>query len=73
MKLESELRMAEAMRAELMQAHGDIQKLNSVRQELTEQVQVLSQEATRATADLQQAPLLKAEVEHMKQEVQRVR
>ncbi|CAA6671995.1 unnamed protein product [Spirodela intermedia] len=73
MKLESELRVAEAMKAELMQVRGDIQKLNSVRQELTEQVQVLSQDVTRATADLQQTPLLKAEVENMKQEVQRVR
>ena len=73
MKLESELRLAEAMKVELMQVRGDIQKLNSARQDLTEQIQVLSQEISRAASDLQKAPLLKAEIEAMKQEVLRVR
>ncbi|XP_078428679.1 protein FLX-like 1 [Wolffia australiana] len=73
MKLESERRLAEAKKAELMQVRGDIQKLNASRLELTDQVQVLSQDVARAAAELQQAPVLKAEIETMKQEVQRVR
>ncbi|MQM07669.1 hypothetical protein Taro_040510 [Colocasia esculenta] len=72
MKLDSDLRVAEAMRAELMQVRGDIQKLNAARQELTDQVQVLNQDLARASSDLQQAPLLKADIESMKQEVQRI-
>uniref|UniRef100_A0A1D1ZDL8 Kinesin light chain 4 n=1 Tax=Anthurium amnicola TaxID=1678845 RepID=A0A1D1ZDL8_9ARAE len=73
MKMESELRVAEAMRAEFIQVRGDVQKLNATRQELTDKMQMLTQDLARSSADLQQAPLLKAEIESMKQEVQRVR
>ncbi|KAG1347397.1 Protein FLX-like 1 [Cocos nucifera] len=73
MKLEPELRAVEAMRAELIQIRGEIQKLSAVRQELTGQVHALTQDLARASADLQEAPAVKAEIETMKQEVQRVR
>ncbi|XP_072951485.1 protein FLX-like 1 isoform X1 [Typha angustifolia] len=73
MKVESELRAVEGMRTELIQVHGDIQKLNAARQELTSQTQALTQELSRGSADLQQVPAIKAEIETMKQEVQRVR
>nr|DAD48120.1 TPA_asm: hypothetical protein HUJ06_018057 [Nelumbo nucifera] len=73
MKLEADLRAAEAMRAELLQVRADIQKLTSARQELTGQVQALTQDLARATSDIQQVPALKAEIESMKQEVQRAR
>ncbi|XP_042483832.1 protein FLX-like 1 [Macadamia integrifolia] len=73
MKMEADLHAAEAMRAELLQVRSDIQKLTVSRQELTSQVQALSQDLARANAGLQQAPALKAEIETMKQELQRAR
>ncbi|XP_073108335.1 protein FLX-like 1 [Elaeis guineensis] len=73
MKLESELRAVEAMRAELIQIRGEIQKLGAVRQELTGQVHALTQDLVRASVDLREAPAVKAEIETMKQEVQRMR
>ncbi|XP_043690250.1 protein FLX-like 1 [Telopea speciosissima] len=73
MKMEADLCAAEAMRAELLQVRADIQKLTAARQELTSQVQALTQDLDRANSELQQTPVLKAEIEHMKQELQRAR
>ncbi|XP_020527413.1 protein FLX-like 1 isoform X2 [Amborella trichopoda] len=73
LKMEADLRAADAMRNELLQVRADIQKLNVDRQELASQVQALTQDSTRANADLQQVPSLKAEIESMKQELQRAR
>ncbi|KAJ0101406.1 hypothetical protein Patl1_04954 [Pistacia atlantica] len=72
-RLEVDLRGAEAMRGELLKVQADIKELTAVRQELTGQVQVMSQDLARVTADLQQVPALKAEIENMKQELQRAR
>ncbi|KAF3791814.1 FLX-like 1 protein [Nymphaea thermarum] len=73
MKMEAELRATEGTRTELMQVHSDIQKLTLARQELTGQVQLLTQDLARASADLQQVPAIQAEIESMKQELQRAR
>ncbi|WOL13013.1 protein FLX-like 1 [Canna indica] len=73
MKLESELRAIEAMREELVQVRRDIGKLNAVRQELTNQAEALNQDLSRASAEMQQTPAIKAEIEAIKQEVQHVR
>ncbi|XP_039129916.1 protein FLX-like 1 [Dioscorea cayenensis subsp. rotundata] len=73
MKMEAELRGVEAMRAELIQIRGDIQKFTAARQELMGQVQGLTQDLSRVSSDVQRAPALKAEIETMKQEVQRAR
>nr|DAD37663.1 TPA_asm: hypothetical protein HUJ06_008304 [Nelumbo nucifera] len=73
MKMESDLRAAESMRAELLQVRADIQKLTAARQELMAQVEALTQDLARANCDLQQAPALKAEIESMKQDLQRAR
>lgn len=73
MKLENELHGVEAMRFELIQTKSEIQKLGAVRQELVVQVQGLTQDLTRANADLQQVPLLKADIDRMKQELERAR
>lgn len=72
-KMEADLHAVEAMRVEVVQVRADVQKLNAARQELTAQVQALTQDMNRATADLQQAPALKADIETMKQELQRAR
>lgn len=71
--MEADLHAVDAMRTELIQVRGDIQKLNVVRQELTGQVQMLTQELSKATDDVQQAPAIKAEIEYMKQELQKAR
>ncbi|XP_039072173.1 protein FLX-like 1 isoform X1 [Hibiscus syriacus] len=72
-RLEVDLRGVEAMRAELVKVNADIKQLNAVRQDLTGQVQVMSQDLTRFTGELQQAPVLKAEIENVKQELHRAR
>lgn len=72
-RLEVDLRGVEAMRTELLKVHNDIKELTAVRQELTGQVQLMNQDLARLTADLQQGPALKAEIENMKQELQRAR
>jgi DNA repair exonuclease SbcCD ATPase subunit len=72
-KLEAELRGAEAARAELQQIHGDVKELTAVRQDLSGQVQAMTQDLTRMTADLKQMPALRADVDAMKQELQRAR
>ncbi|XVF79115.1 hypothetical protein PTKIN_Ptkin14bG0193600 [Pterospermum kingtungense] len=72
-RLEVDLRGVEAMRAELAKVNADSKQLKAVRQDLTGQVQVMSQDLARFTGELQQAPALKAEIENMKQELQRAR
>jgi chromosome segregation ATPase len=72
-KLEAELRGAEVARAELQQIHGDVKELTAVRQDLSGQVQAMTQDLTRMTADLKQMPALRADVDAMKQELQRAR
>ncbi|KAL4271761.1 hypothetical protein GQ457_13G004830 [Hibiscus cannabinus] len=72
-RLEADLRGLEAMRAELVKVNTDIKQLSAVRQDLTGQVQVMSQDLARLTGELQQAPVLKAEIENLKQELQRAR
>ncbi|KAK0599633.1 hypothetical protein LWI29_007130 [Acer saccharum] len=72
-RLEVDLRGVEAMQGELRKVQADIKELTAVRQELTGQDQVLSQELAWLTADLQQVPALKADIENMKQELQRAR
>lgn len=72
-RLEMDLRGVEAMRAELHQVHSDIKELTGARQELTANVQAMTQDLARMTADLQQAPALRADIEAMKQELQRAR
>lgn len=73
LRLEVDLRGAEATRAEVEQVNNDIKEINSSRQELTGKAQAMSQDLARITADLQQAPAIRAEIEAMKQELQRAR
>ncbi|CAL5184804.1 unnamed protein product [Lathyrus oleraceus] len=69
-QLEAELRGAEAARAELQQIHGDVKELTAVRQDLSGQVQAMSQDLAKMTADLKRMPALRADVDAMKQELQ---
>lgn len=69
-QLEAELRGAEAARAELLQVHADVKELTAVRQDLSGQVQAMTQDLARMTADAKRLPALRADVEAMKQELQ---
>lgn len=73
LRLESECQDMEAMRGELHHVYADIKELNDVRQDLTGRVQAMTHDLARCNADLQQVPALKAEIESMKQELQRAR
>jgi len=72
-KLEAEMRAMEPMKAELMQLQADNQKMGAVRQELTSQVQSLTQELTRAWNDMQQSVPLRTEIESLHGEFERAR
>ena len=73
MKLEADLRATEPLKAELMQLRADNQKVGAMRQDLTAQVQALTQDLARARADMQQAGAMRADLESMHQELQRAR
>ncbi|KAM4092869.1 hypothetical protein ACB094_06G073200 [Castanea mollissima] len=72
-QLEVDLRGVEAMRAELHQVRANIKELTVTRQERTGQVQAMTQDLARLTTDIQRAPALRAEIETMKQELQRAK
>ncbi|KAL2943384.1 Protein FLX-like 1 [Bienertia sinuspersici] len=72
-KLEMDLQAADAMKAELMRVQADIKELTVARQDLMAKVQAMNQDLARASGDLQQVPALKAEIEHMKQEVDKAK
>ncbi|KAK7334811.1 hypothetical protein VNO80_26576 [Phaseolus coccineus] len=69
-QLEAELRGTEAARAELLQVHADIKEHTAVRQDLSGQVQAMTQDLAHMTADAKRLPALRADVEAMKQELQ---
>ncbi|KAF6174875.1 hypothetical protein GIB67_026363 [Kingdonia uniflora] len=73
LKLEADLRATEPMRNEVLQLRAEVQKLNTMRQDLTGQVQNLTQEISRAQADNQSIPLLRAEIDNLRQELMRAR
>lgn len=73
MKMEAELRSVEPLRVEVMQLRSDAQKLSVARQDLAVQVQALQQEMSRAQADAQQVPALRAELDSLHQELIRSR
>lgn len=72
-KLEMDLKAADGMKAELLRVQSDIKELTVVRQDLMAKVQAMNQDLARASGDLQQVPALKAEIEHMRQEVDRAK
>ncbi|WOK93609.1 hypothetical protein Cni_G02309 [Canna indica] len=71
LKLEADLRAAEPLRDEVIHLRAQINKLTATRQELTDQVQSLTQDLARARADNQQIPAMKAEIDELRQELMR--
>lgn len=72
-KLDMDFRAMEGMKAELMQVHGDIKELSHAKEDLTAQVQAMTNDLARISNELKQIPALKTEIDHMKQELQRAR
>ncbi|XP_057978432.1 protein FLX-like 3 [Malania oleifera] len=73
LKLEADLRATEPLKNEAMQFRAEVQKLNTIRQDLAGQIQSLTQDLTRLKADNQQIPVLRAEIDGLHQEMMRAR
>ncbi|KAL2534087.1 Protein FLX-like 3 [Abeliophyllum distichum] len=69
MKLEADLRATEPLKKEVMQLRAEIRRLNTLRQDLSGQVQTLRQDLAKLQADNQQIPLLRADIDGMGREL----
>ncbi|CAI9780000.1 unnamed protein product [Fraxinus pennsylvanica] len=73
MKLEAGLRATEPLKKEVVQLRAEIQRLNSLRQDSSGQVQTLKQDLAKFQADNHQIPLLRAEISGLGQELLQAR
>lgn len=73
LKLEAELRATEPLRTDLMQLRAEAQKLNALRQDLSSQVQALTQDITRLKAENEQVNALKADIDGLHKELYEAR
>ncbi|KAL0911527.1 hypothetical protein M5K25_019676 [Dendrobium thyrsiflorum] len=73
LKLDADLRAAEPLRNEVILLRAEVQKLNAMRQDLTVQVQTLTQDLKKARAEHQQIPVLRSEIDSLRQELMRAR
>ncbi|OVA16341.1 hypothetical protein BVC80_8473g8 [Macleaya cordata] len=73
LKLEADLRATEPLRSEAVKLRSEVQKLNNLRQDLTGQIENLTQELGRARSENQQIPMMRAEIDGMHQELMRAR
>lgn len=72
-KMEADLKAAEAVTAELQQAHKEAHSLVVARDELISKVQQLTQDLRRNHADAKHVPALMSELQSLKQEYQHCR
>ncbi|KAL1551653.1 protein FLX-like 3 [Salvia divinorum] len=73
LKLDADLRATEPLKIEAAKLRDEIQRLNAIRQDLTGQVQALSQELSKFRAENQKIPGLKNEIDGLHQELVRAR
>ncbi|XP_065866668.1 protein FLX-like 3 [Euphorbia lathyris] len=73
LKLEADLRATDGVKNEAAQLRAEVQKLNSLKQELLGQIQSLKQDLARSQADNQQIPHLQGEIEGLHQELMHAR
>lgn len=73
LKLETELRDIEPVRAEVIQLRAEAQKLNSLRQDLVTQVQNLTKDTTRIKSENQQISVMRNDIEGMRKELTEAR
>ncbi|VFQ80699.1 unnamed protein product [Cuscuta campestris] len=72
-KMEINLQFVEVMRVELMRVCADIKDLNGAKQEHTTEIQGMTEDLKMMNTDLQQTPTINAEIENLRQELQRSR
>ncbi|KAK2425202.1 protein FLX [Trifolium repens] len=73
MKLESELRSTEPLKNEVVQLRAEVQKLSSIKQDLSGKVQTLTKDVARLQSDNQQIPSMRSEIDGLHQELMRAR
>ncbi|KAJ7959878.1 protein FLX-like 1 [Quillaja saponaria] len=73
LRMDAEVRVLDLMAADLVQVRADVQKLSAVREELMAQLQATENELSRVRLETQLVPAIKAEIEIMRQEIQRGR
>ncbi|KAJ8553277.1 hypothetical protein K7X08_023955 [Anisodus acutangulus] len=73
LKLEANLRAAEPLKNEAKQLRAEVQRLNTIKQDLSGQVQTLTKDLAKLQADSQQIPHLRAEIDGLHQELLRAR
>lgn len=73
LKLEADLRAAEPLKNEAAQLHAEVERLNSIRHDLSGQVQILKKDLAKLQADNKQLPSLRAEHERILQELMHAR
>jgi len=73
MNMEADLRANEPLKNELIQLRAEVQKLNSLKQDLTTKVQTLTQDVSILQAKNQQIPMMRAEIDGLYQELIRAR
>lgn len=73
LKLEADLRATEPLKNEAAQLRAEIQRLNSIRQNLSGHVRALSEDHVKLRADNQQIPTLRSEIDGLHQELLRAR
>lgn len=73
LKLEADLRATEPLKNEAAQLHAEVERLNSVRLDLSEQVQILKKDLAKLQTENKQLPDLRAEHERILQELMHAR
>jgi chromosome segregation ATPase len=73
MKLESDLRSTQPLKNEVVQLRAEVQKLSSIKQDLSGKVQTLTKDVARLQSDNQQIPSMRSEIDGLHQELMRAR
>lgn len=73
LKLEADLRATEPLKKEAMQLHAEVERLSSIRHDLSGQVQTLTKDIAKLQADNKQLPALRAELEGLQKELMHAR
>ncbi|KAK4481991.1 hypothetical protein RD792_012907 [Penstemon davidsonii] len=73
LKLEADLRATEPLKNEASHLRAEIQRLSTIRQDLSKQVQTLSKDLAKLQADNQQIPVLRNEIDGLHEEMIRAR
>lgn len=73
LKLEADLRATEPLKKEAAELRGEVERLNSIRHDLSGQVQTLTKDLAKLQGENKQLPTLRAEVEGLHKELMHAR